>query len=341
MGFVCGLAGVGHERDHAGAGDRPDAGDRHVARAPGRPLPWSHPSRSATPRPATPTTAPTRMARPPTRQVVARLPRSRQDLPQKRLPTCGRDDRAHAIRARHWKPLHRATVQSARARPRDSTRPTLRRSFRQSRGSRGGRPRTRGAHTRTRAATGPRPAHRAPRGARPRSTRTICRWRGSSPGRWATSWRRARPGAGATPEHEAVALKAKPDWKPETPLHGKCRVNVSNYGLDNYGDLFTARQLAMLTTFSDLIGEVRETINRDAIAAGLPDGAKPIRDGGIGATAYADSIIVYLACALSRLSSYNNSICHWNLLGGSVALIFSRQAIPMSWDFIEVNPLRR
>ena len=144
-----------------------------------------------------------------------------------------------------------------------------------------------------------------------------------------------------TPEHEAVALKAKPDWKPETPLHGKCRVNVSNYGLDNYGDLFTARQLAMLTTFSDLIGEVRETINRDAIAAGLPDGAKPIRDGGIGATAYADSIIVYLACALSRLSSYNNSICHWNLLGGSVALIFSRQAIPMSWDFIEVNPLEK
>jgi putative DNA methylase len=36
------------------------------------------------------------------------------------------------------------------------------------------------------------------------------------------------------PEHEAISgQQAKPTWKPDTPLHGKCRVNVSNYGLDH------------------------------------------------------------------------------------------------------------
>ena len=44
-----------------------------------------------------------------------------------------------------------------------------------------------------------------------------------------------------TPEHEASALKAQPDWKPDTPLHGKCRVNVSNYGFDAYGVRYTWR----------------------------------------------------------------------------------------------------
>ena len=103
-----------------------------------------------------------------------------------------------------------------------------------------------------------------------------------------------------TPEQEATAHKAKPEWKPDTPLHGKCRVNVSNYGLDNYGDLFTPRQLVALTTFSDLVQEARERVKRDALAAGLPDDGKPLRSGGTGATAYAEAVSVYLGCALSR-----------------------------------------
>jgi hypothetical protein len=46
-----------------------------------------------------------------------------------------------------------------------------------------------------------------------------------------------------------------------------------------------------LTTFSDLVQEARERVHRDAIAAGLPDDKKPLRDGGTGATAYADSVV--------------------------------------------------
>jgi putative DNA methylase len=60
-------------------------------------------------------------------------------------------------------------------------------------------------------------------------------------------------------------------WKPEIQLHGKCRVNVSNYGMDVFGDLFTSRQLVALTTFSDLVGEVMPQIRREALSAGLMD----------------------------------------------------------------------
>jgi putative DNA methylase len=66
---------------------------------------------------------------------------------------------------------------------------------------------------------------------------------------------------------EAIAQSAKPEWKPETPLYGKCRVNVSLYGIDIYGDLFTPRQLVALTTFSDLVQEARELVKQHALAS--------------------------------------------------------------------------
>ena len=55
-----------------------------------------------------------------------------------------------------------------------------------------------------------------------------------------------------TPEHEAVALAAKPEWKPDTNLPDKALgFRVQEYGMTQWGDLFTPRQLTALTTFSD------------------------------------------------------------------------------------------
>jgi putative DNA methylase len=142
-----------------------------------------------------------------------------------------------------------------------------------------------------------------------------------------------------TPEHEAAALEAKPEWKPETPLHGKCRVNVSNYGFDKFGDLFTPRQLVALTTFSDLVQEARERVQRDALAAGLPDDKKPLRDGGTGATAYAEAVGVYLAFAISKLADRGSTICTWFTERDSTRNTFARQSIPMTWDYAELNTL--
>ena len=52
---------------------------------------------------------------------------------------------------------------------------------------------------------------------------------------------------------------------PDNPRHFDAR----NYGMTTSSDLFTPRQLVALTTFSDLVGEARERIRQDAIAAGL------------------------------------------------------------------------
>ena len=53
-----------------------------------------------------------------------------------------------------------------------------------------------------------------------------------------------------------------------------------------------------LTTFSDLVAEARARVERDAIVAGLPDDSTPLREGGTGATAYAEAVGVYLAFAI-------------------------------------------
>ena len=140
-----------------------------------------------------------------------------------------------------------------------------------------------------------------------------------------------------TREMQEVAAQAKPTWKPETLLHGKCRVNVSNYGLDVYGDLFTTRQLVMLTTFSDLAKEASVMIKRDAMNSGLQHDGRSLCDGGTTAAAYAEAVSVYLGIAVSRWADLNNSICTWNATNNNVRALFARQAIPMSWDFVELS----
>ncbi|MFN3595283.1 MAG: DUF1156 domain-containing protein, partial [Thiobacillaceae bacterium] len=143
-----------------------------------------------------------------------------------------------------------------------------------------------------------------------------------------------------TPEHEEAARQAKPTWRPDMPMNRDTRDLVSGrgYGFFTWADLFTPRQLVALTTFSDLVGEAIERVRRDALAAGLPDDPTPLRDGGTGAQAYAEAVGVYLACGISRAADYWNSNATWEPGGGFVAHAFTRQAIPMVWDFAEPSP---
>ncbi|MGO8656469.1 hypothetical protein ACC771_12560, partial [Rhizobium ruizarguesonis] len=101
---------------------------------------------------------------------------------------------------------------------------------------------------------------------------------------------------------------------------------------------FTDRQLVALNTFSSLVQEAREKIETDALAMGMSTDGIPIRDGGKGAKAYAEAVSVYLAFAIDKCADYGNSICGWNATNQNVRQLFARQAIPMSWDFVETNP---
>jgi putative DNA methylase len=144
-----------------------------------------------------------------------------------------------------------------------------------------------------------------------------------------------------TPEHEAVASIAKPEWKPDVEMPENPRwFSPPLYGLMTFGDLFTDRQIVALTTFSDLVGEAMARARHDAIAAGLPDDSERLRDDGIGATAYAEAVSVYLACGISRSADFWSNLCIWanQPKNEIVAHLFGRQAIPMAWDFAEASP---
>ncbi|MCS6803435.1 MAG: hypothetical protein NZ773_16025, partial [Dehalococcoidia bacterium] len=143
-----------------------------------------------------------------------------------------------------------------------------------------------------------------------------------------------------TPEQEAAARQARPEWKPETPLPNDPRAFWTvPYGLTTFGDLFTDRQLVALTTFSDLVGEAMARIRADALAAGLPDDPTPLREGGAGAMAYAEAVATYLGMIISKTADSNNSLCPWEPVAQCTRQLFGRQAIPMLWDFAEANPL--
>ena len=131
-------------------------------------------------------------------------------------------------------------------------------------------------------------------------------------------------------EHLKIAESAEPSWGPDAEMNRDTTNLVSGrgYGFFTWADLFTQRQLSALATFSDLVSEAREQIQMDAIKAGCED-----------SEAYADAIVTYLACGISRLSDYCNSFCTWNPTNENVRNLFQRQAIPMVWDFAEANPL--
>ena len=115
--------------------------------------------------------------------------------------------------------------------------------------------------------------------------------------------RRTRIYLSPTRDHEVVAINAKPAWEPEGELYEKALgFRVPAYGLTRWADLFTSRQLAALTTFSDLVTEARGRVLDDARMADLPYDPTPIHEGGNGVAAYADAVATYLALAVSRLT---------------------------------------
>ncbi|SHE99646.1 DUF1156 domain-containing protein [Desulforamulus putei] len=140
-----------------------------------------------------------------------------------------------------------------------------------------------------------------------------------------------------TEEQVSIAGRAVPEWKPESELPRNPRdFKTPNYGMYTYADLFTNRQLVALTTFSQLVNHIRRVVEKDALAAGMASDETPLAQGGTGAKAYAEAVAVYLGLAVDRCADYWSTIATPG--DGFIRNTFARQAIPMSWDFIEGNP---
>lgn len=140
-------------------------------------------------------------------------------------------------------------------------------------------------------------------------------------------------------EHIHIAIMNEPDNCPEGALPEKALgFRVQLYGMTEYKDLFTNRQLTALTTLSELVGKAQEQAEKDALEAGMSAGPTPLAEGGAGAKAYGQAVGVYMAFLVDKLADYHSSLCSWINSNEQIGHTFVRQAISMVWDFVEGNP---
>ena len=86
------------------------------------------------------------------------------------------------------------------------------------------------------------------------------------------------------------------------------RINVPNYGIISWGDLFTRRQQLALISHVRL---QKELLGKEYI----------------------------FGPAISKLADTNSTVCTWQIDPPRLRATFNRQALPMTWDFAETCPI--
>jgi adenine-specific DNA methylase len=107
---------------------------------------------------------------------------------------------------------------------------------------------------------------------------------------------------------------------PDEPLPaiGTLGFRVQRYGMLQWGDLYTARQKLAMVTLTNL---VRQTGN------------------GKHGEAHSSSLQIILALSISRLADIANALCSWKPSMSQAIHLFTRQAVPILWDFAETSLL--
>jgi putative DNA methylase len=142
-----------------------------------------------------------------------------------------------------------------------------------------------------------------------------------------------------SPEAEIATRSAHADWRPDLEINYHPRdIKTQIYGLTTYGDLFTERQLATLGALSDLIQEARDRVKKDALNAEAEQKEIILDEPGPQASSYAKAVEIYLALAVSKLTVFLVTLSRWRAGEGKSAPSFGRQAIPMVWDYADINP---
>lgn len=98
--------------------------------------------------------------------------------------------------------------------------------------------------------------------------------------------------------------------------------SVDGYGFDRWSKLFTPRQLLALGV---LISKTR------ASWGALEWYGYPVD--------WATAIFSNLSLAIDKLADYSSSLCTWHVTGEKMSHVFVRFALPVTWDFAEVNPV--
>lgn len=96
--------------------------------------------------------------------------------------------------------------------------------------------------------------------------------------------------------------------------------NVPIYGMTKWGDLFNSRQRLALITFTEKV--------RRAYQKMIEEGYEE---------EYAKAVVSYLGISINNLAEKNNNVSRWANTKETIAGSFSRQALPMVWDYFEAN----
>jgi adenine-specific DNA methylase len=104
------------------------------------------------------------------------------------------------------------------------------------------------------------------------------------------------------------------------PPIGTLGFRIPLYGFKKWRQLFTDRQLLALSSFIRNVRMATMLVAKD----------HPEATEAIGA---------YLAICVDRLADYSSAVCSWHNSAQKMRNTFGRFALPMVWDFCEVNPL--
>ena len=135
----------------------------------------------------------------------------------------------------------------------------------------------------------------------------------------------------ALKDDQRLAESVEPDWQPNTKFFPKALgFRIANYGMTQWSDLFTKRQLLAISTLCSEIETIHKRVEQDALARGVSQKES---------LAYANAIAAYLSVGISQWTRYACVRCAWNNKNENVAQAFGRQVINMIWDFAESNPV--
>ena len=129
--------------------------------------------------------------------------------------------------------------------------------------------------------------------------------------------------ANAKQETIADVQFEKSEYSTPLPRHPQY-IGVLGYGFTDFEDLFSKRQRLALSTFANLLNELEEKITEDCNGKAKED--------------YIAAIKLYLTFAIGKCSDYWSSTCSWHNGRETIGHTFTRQAIPMTWDYVEANP---
>jgi putative DNA methylase len=111
---------------------------------------------------------------------------------------------------------------------------------------------------------------------------------------------------------------------PDEPINVADKRNfwVGEYGPTTWGQLFNPRQALALVTFAKWVREAHAEMLRQGMDEEL-----------------AKAVATYSAIVHDKLADKNASLTHWHNAGEKPENVFVRQALPMVWDYAEINAL--